>query len=217
MRTKTLLLTAVALVTGFLAINSQAQSNVYSANIVGYVNVTNEANDYALLANPLDNGTNDLISLLPSVPNGTQVLVFTGGVLQSSSKTKGVWSSDFIITPGTGFFLKNPANGTNTFVGQVDFANNGISTNVLDCPAGTSVLAGSPIPFSGLLSDTGTNTMNLNVLPNGSTINVLVSGTLQQSSKTKGVWSENFTITPGEGFYVKSPTATNIIQVLNVQ
>ena len=210
MRTKTLLLSAVALAAGVLA--SQAQSNVYSANIVGYVNATNAANQYVLLANPLDNGTNDITGLLPSAPNGAQVLVLQGGVLQSSSKTKGVWSQDFVVTPGTGFFFKSPNDGTNTFVGNVA----GPSNNIV-APAGITVLVGSPIPFSGTLSDQGTNNLNLNVLPNGSTIFKLIGGTLQSSSKTKGVWSQNFNVNPSEGFYLKSPTATNVTQILQLQ
>ena len=210
MRTKTLLLSAVALAAGVVA--SQAQSNVYSANIVGYVNVTNAASTYTMMANPLDNGTNDLTGLLPSVPNGAQVLVFTGGVLQPSSKTKGVWSQNFIIPPGTGFFLNSPAAGTNTFVGNVAGTSNGIPTQ-----AGVTILAGSPIPFSGTLTDTGTNTLNLNVLPNGSVIYRLIGGALQPSTKTKGVWSQNFTLNPGDGFYINSSGTTNIVQNLQLQ
>jgi hypothetical protein len=210
MRTKTLLLSAAALAAGLTS--TIAQSNVYSANVVGYVNVTNAANQYVMLANPLDNGTNDLTSLLASAPNGATALVFQGGALQQSSKTKGVWSQNLIVPPGTGFFLKSPANGTNTFVGNVAGPSNSIPAQ-----ANITLLVGSPIPFSGTLSDQGTNTMNLNVLPNGSIIYTLVNGSLQQSSKTKGVWTQNFAITPGEGFYLKSAADTNVIQTLQLQ
>lgn len=209
MRTKTLLLSAVALAAGIFA--SQAQSNVYSANIVGYVTQTNGNLTMTMLANPLDNGTNDLISLLPTVPNGSTAYIFTNGLLQSSSKTKGNWSTDYIIPPGTGFFLKANGAGTNVFVGQTGF------TNGLSLVANVTVLAGSPIPFSGLLSDTGTNTMNLNTLPNGSSVSVLSNGLIQTASKTKGNWNPNFTIVPGEGFYVKANGTTNIVQILNIQ
>ena len=88
--------------------SSHAQSDVYSANIVGYVAVTNAASQYVMLANPMDNGTNDLTGLLPNVPNGAQVLVLTGGVLQPSSKTKGVWTPNFTINPGDGFYVNSP-------------------------------------------------------------------------------------------------------------
>src|SRR5579871_6157689 len=201
MRTKTLLLSAAALVAGLLSV--QAQSNVYSANIVGYVNQTNSAGTLVLLANPLDNGTNDLYSLLPTAANGSVAFIFSGGALVNSTKTKGTWTTDFIIPPGTGFFLKGGTVNTNTFVGQTGF------TNGIALTAGVSVLVGSPIPFSGVLSDTGTNTMNLNALANGSTINVFQGGGLVQSSKTKGAWTSNFGIVPGQGFYIKSGTTTN--------
>lgn len=209
MRTKTLLLSAVALAAGIFA--SQAQSNVYSANIVGYVTQTNGNGVLTMLANPLDNGTNDLYSLLPNAGNGAVAYTYGGGVLNASTKTKGSWTIDFIIPPGTGFFYKGNAAGTNTFVGQTGFSNG------IVCPAGQSILVGSPIPFSGVLSDLGTNTMNLNALPNGSTINVYTNGALSQSTKTKGSWTQNFTIVPGEGFYIKAAANTNIVQILNIQ
>ncbi len=56
------LLCAAALAAG--AVSSMAQSNVYSLNIVGYVNVP-LVTGFNLIANPLDNGTNDLASLFP--------------------------------------------------------------------------------------------------------------------------------------------------------
>lgn len=214
MRTKTLLLTAAAIAAGLFAINSQAQSNVYSANIVGYTTGTNAASAYAMLANPLDNGTNDLNSLLPTAPNGTTVYIFSGGLLDPSSKTKGAWNHDFIIPPGTGFFVSTPTAITNTFVGQVSGYSNGLGSNGIVCPAGITELVGSPIPFAGSLSDTGTNTMNLNALPNGSTVNMLIGGLMATSQKSKGSWSHNFSINPSQGFYLNSPTATNVIQYL---
>jgi hypothetical protein len=210
MRTKTLLLSAVALAAGVVA--SQAQSNVYSANIVGYVTVTNPAGGYVMLANPLDNGTNDLASLLTGAPTGSQVFVFQGGTLQPSTKSKGVWTPNFIVPPGTGFFFSGPVAGTNTFVGSIAGFSNGIPLT-----AGVTLLAGSPIPFSGTLADQGTNTLNLNVLPTGSTIYTYVNGGLQPSTKSKGIWTPNVTISPGQGFYVNSPNDTNVIQILNLQ
>jgi hypothetical protein len=90
------------------AASSHAQSNVYSANIAGYVSLTNPAGAYVMLGNPLDNGTNDLAGLLASAPNGTVVQVFTGGTLQPSTKNKGTWSQNFIINPGDGFYVVSP-------------------------------------------------------------------------------------------------------------
>jgi hypothetical protein len=210
MRTKTLLLSAAALAAGVVA--SQAQSNVYSANIVGYVQVTNPANAYVMLANPLDNGTNDLASLLPTAATGAQVYVFQGGSLQGAIKSKGTWTPNFIVPPGTGFFYNNPNADTNTFVGNVAGFSNGIPLT-----AGITVLAGSPIPFSGNLNDLGTNTLNLGSLTNGSQIYMLTNGSLQGSLKSKGTWNPNFPIRPADGFYIQSGSTTNLVQILNLQ
>jgi len=210
MRTKTLLLSAAAVTAGI--ISSQAQSNVFSANVVGYVSVTNPAGAYVMLANPLNADTNDLTTLLSAAPNGTVVQVFQGGTLQPSTKNKGTWSVNFSIPPGTGFFLNSPFAGTNVFVGSVAGPSNGIPVI-----GGLYALVGSPIPFSGTLNDLGTNTLNLNALPNGTVIQRLSGGTLQPSTKNKGTWSQNFTINPGDGFYVNSPFTTNVTQILNLQ
>lgn len=190
--------------------SSHAQSNVYAANVVGYVTRTNAAGSVVMLANPLDNGTNDLVSLLPTAANGSVVWVFTGGLLQPSTKTKGTWSTDLIIPPGTGFFFSGSRDGTNTFVGQTGL------TNAIVGPAGGTILIGSPIPFSGRLSDAGINTMNLNVLPNGSTVDILVGGVLQQATKNKGVWTHNFNIQPAQGFYLTANSPIDIVQVLSL-
>ena len=74
MRTKTLLLSAAALVAG--ALGSQAQSNVYSANVVGYVSVPLPASTFVLAATPLDAGTNDLNTLLAALPNKSSAQVW---------------------------------------------------------------------------------------------------------------------------------------------
>ncbi len=60
---KTLLIAAAALVAG--VVSSEAQ--VYSANIVGYVNVTCPAGAQVLVSNPLDDGTNQANDLLSHI------------------------------------------------------------------------------------------------------------------------------------------------------
>ena len=213
MRTKTLLLSAAALVAGF--ISAQAQSNVYSANIVGYVTVTNAASQFALMANPLDSGSNTLSSLFASAPNGTLVEIWNGAGFQSSTKGfGGVWTTNLTLSPGQGFFLKSSSNGTNTFVGSVVVPNGGSVTNSLN--AGLFYLVGSPIPYSDSLS--GTN-LNLTTAVGNGTLVEVWNGTSYQSS-TKGfggVWTTNLVIQPGQGFFVKPSAAANWVQTLNVQ
>src|SRR5437879_6035335 len=82
MRTKALLCCA-ALAAG-LATSAVAQSNVFSLNIVGYVN-TPLTTGFNLIANPLDKGTNDLNSLFPNAGFGDTVYSFVNGAFQVST------------------------------------------------------------------------------------------------------------------------------------
>jgi hypothetical protein len=209
MRTKTLLLSAAALVAGILS--SQAQSNVYSANIVGYISVTNAANQYALYALPLDTGSNNLTGLFPNAANNSQVLIWTGTGYQGAQKSFGNWNTNLNLAPGQGFFVKFPASGTNTFVGSVAVPVGGSVTNSF--AAGIYALVGSPIPYSDNL--TGTN-LNLQ-LANNSQVLVWTGVGYQGAQKSFGNWNTNLNIVPGEGFCVKSATATNWVQTLNEQ
>src|SRR5882724_11613488 len=72
MRTKTLLLTAALTAAG--ALTSTAQ--VYSVNMVGYINLTIQPKKFALVANQLNNTVNGVTdnsigALIPNPPNGT--------------------------------------------------------------------------------------------------------------------------------------------------
>jgi len=73
---KTLLIAAAALAAGI--ISSQAQ--VYSQNVVGYVNLTVPNGQFALLANQLDTGSNTLDNVIQNgaVSSDTTVLYWTG-------------------------------------------------------------------------------------------------------------------------------------------
>jgi len=107
MRTKNLLLSAAALVAG--ALSAQAQSNVYSVNVVGYVNAPVAGNSaFTLLANPLSDGTNTIASLGAALPNKTTVQVWNGSGFTGTSKAGGAWGNPALpIPPGTGFFRSN--------------------------------------------------------------------------------------------------------------
>ena len=104
-------------------------ANVYSQNIVGYVNkVFLGSGQYTLVANPLDNGTNDLVSLLDAaLPNKSTVYAWdqtNGKYIQVNKNGSGAanWTTNLLAPPGTGFFVKTPnASGpvTNVFVGQL--------------------------------------------------------------------------------------------------
>jgi len=211
MRTKTLLLTAAAMAAGLAT--SIAQSNVYSANVVGYVNASSTAAQYTLLSLPLDTGSNNLTGLFPNLGNGSQVLIWNGASYQVASKTFGNWNTNLNLTPGEGFFVKPNATTTNTFAGSVAVPVGGSVTNSF--AAGVYALVGSPIPYSDNL--TGTN-LNLQ-LANGSQVLIWnsTSQSYQVASKTFGNWNTNLNIIPAEGFFVKSSSATNWVQTFNLQ
>lgn len=59
--------------------SSNAQSTVYSQNIVGYVNtVLSGSGAYSLVANPLNGTTNSVSTILPALTGGENVLVWNG-------------------------------------------------------------------------------------------------------------------------------------------
>jgi len=205
MRTKTLLLAVAALAAG--VISSEAQ-NVYSQNVVGYINVVLPAGQLTLVANPLDDGTNTTTSLGQALANKSTIQVWNGAGYNASTKAGGVWSPDLSIPVGTGFFINSKTAITNTFVGNVKVLSGGTGTNAL--PAGTLVLVGNEIPYTGDLSDTNVNLGP--TLANKSTIQVWNGSGFTASTKAGGVWSPNLTLSAGEGFFVNSKTATNWIE-----
>jgi hypothetical protein len=147
MRTKTLL--AAAAISAAFAVTSYGQT-VYSVNAVGYVNVDVPASQFAIVANPLNQPTNTLTAVLPDIPAGTQIYLWTGtGFGSAIRKTATGWlpptAGTNIINPGQGFFVQNVAttNITITFVGEVPQGD--LSTAF---PAGFSLL-GSQVPQAG--------------------------------------------------------------------
>jgi hypothetical protein len=204
MKAKTLLIAAAALVAG--VITSEAQ--VYSANVVGYVNVTLPAGQLVLVSNPLDDGTNTVTSLGAALANKSAVQVWNGSGYTLSSKGGGIWTTNLSIPVGTGFFVKSQTSITNTFVGNVVPFSGLSTTNSL--PAGSLVLVGSTVPYAGNLTDT--NLAIGPLLANKSAIQVWNGTGFTLSSKGGGVWTTNLNIGVAQGFFVKSQTATNWIQ-----
>jgi hypothetical protein len=210
MRTKTLLIAAAALAAA--TISSQAQT-VFSANVVGYVNVIMPAGQLVLVSNPLDDGTNTTTSLGQNLANKSQIQIWNGSGFTATSKAGGVWTPDLSIPVGTGFFVNSKTAITNTFVGTVIPGVGGSTTNAL--PLNTLVLVGSTIPYAGDLNDT-----NLNLGPtlaNKSQIQIWNGSGFTATSKAGGVWTPNLSLSVAQGFFVSSKTATNWVQTLPAQ
>jgi hypothetical protein len=202
---KTLLIAAAALVAGIVSSNAQ----VYSANVVGYVNVVYPAGALVLTANPLDDGTNTTTSLGAALPNKSNIQIWNGTGFTGTSKSGGVWSPDLSIPVGTGYFVQAKTAITNTYVGNVATLVGNSVTNALPT---SLVLVGTMIPYTGNLEDT-----NLNVgpsLPNKSNIQVWNGSGFTGTSKSGGTWTPDLTLSVGQGFFIQAKTAANWVQTL---
>ena len=213
---KTLLMAAAALAAG--VITSQAQ--VYSQNVVGYVNVQ-VASGFNLINNPMVGATNKLSALLPAV-DGSQVLIWNGlnGYATYTFDTT-QWvddnydPADPTILPGLGFFYYSPGSNTLSFAGNT-YANPGTSsTNTV---LGGFRLVGSQIPYGGAVTNSTFN------LPGQDGAQVLkwngLNGYATYTFDTTQWVDDNYDpsvpqITVGQGFFYYNPSSSvNWVQTL---
>src|SRR5262249_39499843 len=137
-----------------------ASAQVYSLNVVGYVNVVIPAG-YSMLNNPLDAGGNNTVVTLfgdgqfgaGPMDNNT-VFVWNGtGFSSTFLDSFSTWSDPNVqLNPGRGFMIQNGnAPFTNTFVGTVlqGTLNN---TNIANVGPQYSIL-GNMVPKAGYLGD----------------------------------------------------------------
>jgi hypothetical protein len=139
MRTKALLGLAALVVSAATCV---AQSNVYSLNIVGYVNV-DVAQGLNLISNPLkpSNGNYNITNTisLPDEADGASIFKWAGTAWSSQipSWIGGFgWDPTVDITLGEAFFLQSPIATKITFVGEVQTGD--VSYTL---PTGLSVVA----------------------------------------------------------------------------
>lgn len=204
MRTKTLLLTAALAVAG---LTTSIAQTVYSVNAVGFVNISVPAGAFALLANPLDQPTNDLASVLADAPVGTSLYDWTGTAFNQYTKRPSLlWTGgpDTIrLSPGKGFFVKN--NGTAaftiTFIGEVP---QGPKTVAIQ--TGFNLIA-SPHPLAGTVQ----TQLGLPAVANDQvyfwTGTAYVSSTLRASGAWTGGIVGEPAVTVGQGFWLSRATA----------
>ena len=222
MRTKTLLFTAVLGAAGILT--SMAQTNVYSVNVVGYVNVTVTNGQFAMIANPLQSTNNTLGALISNVPDGTQAYRWNGTGYaiylfeQIDPNTPGEWSPNgsASLAPGEGIFLRNNAstNLTITFVGEVL---QGTLTTPL--PAGYEIRS-SKVPQAGrVTTDLAMPARDGDQLFkwNSATGGYLTYLFEQAAPGTPGDWSPSEpVINVGESFFVRKNAAENWTRTFTV-
>jgi len=219
-----------------------AQSNVYSLNVVGYINIplvngANAAGTFNLIANQLDlDGTgvnNTLTSVLGTTgwASGTAAYGYntTSGLYESASfnTLSHTWGANAIAAlaaqPGNGIFLKNGNAGTAgptsvTVVGNVLQGGAPLMTRAIT--VGYQV-ASSKVPQAGLIStDLG---LAAGAIGGNSVLYQFNSGTQLYSSKTVNNLTKNWpvggepTIAVGEAFFLKSSNATNWTRNFTVQ
>jgi len=156
MRTKVLLSTIAVLAWGLASSNAQ----VYSANVVGYINLQ-LTNGFNLIGNQLDldgTGTNNTLVTCfgTQMPNGTKVYPWDGGLLPSClyNSTANKWAgstnvANAALSPGQGVFVQVPAAAvtplTVTLVGNV--LQGSLSNNIT---VGYQIVS-SMVPLSGLI------------------------------------------------------------------
>jgi hypothetical protein len=147
MRTSTLLLAAATAAIGM----GSAYGQVYSVNVVGYVNVI-APKGLSMIADQLDNKAgNKLQDVIPKAPNGTFFHQFNG-TGYDTAQFFDVWDrTDLTLTLGSGGFLFIPSDALDadrkiTFVGEVAQGADG-NNNI---PNGLSVKS-STVPQAGKL------------------------------------------------------------------
>ena len=224
MRTKVLLVAAAILAAGLAT--SLAQTNVYSQNVVGYVNISlpdvATAGGYQIVGNPLNNSNNTLAVLIPNPVVGTKVFYYSGGSPvvctfaydDDDNLNWGTHAND-VLAPGMGFWMKNPAstNQPITFVGEVAQGNR---TNAI--PSGFSLKA-SIVPQSGALDSL------LGYVPTVESTKVYqyASGSfvahLYKYDDDDNPYWQGGAPTPGvaEGFWIRENSATEWIRNFTVQ
>jgi hypothetical protein len=232
MRTKTLLLTAAALLAaGF--VSTQAQP-VYSQNIVGYASVATPAGAYYMLSVPfaigVSNGANEIWPLVggqPTLPDYSSILIWTGSgytTYVSDSTSASLWDdAGFnplpgapVLPVGKGFFLNPLSRVTNTFAGTV--AVNVGTSNKMQLNSGAYYLVGCVVPYAGAITNGNNSTGGPNLtlaggLPDYSSILIWTGSgytTYVSDSTSPSGWDDaGFnplptppTISVGQGFFI---------------
>jgi hypothetical protein len=213
MRTKTMLLSALLGTLGSVSLMAQSSTNVYSLNVVGYINVTVPASSYSIVADPLvASPDNTLNTLLPN-STGTylkvKVFIFnptTGYTSETGTKTGWSLGGTNTINPGQAVFIQNPNTTalTVTFVGSVA---SGAQNNVL-VPGYN--LVSSIIPSSGDLVTNGLTQLTNAVAKDKIFVYDPVNGYSSYTAGKNGAFPNGDPIIPnvGEGFFYQNNSTT---------
>jgi len=224
MRTKVLFCAAVLAA----SLASSMAQNVYSLNVVGYVNVTLPSHQFYCVANPLDasmGGTiatgNDMTNLFnvananPQAGSFIQTFIpaiadYSASITYSTRTTS--WGSNFSMPPGLGvmYFNGGATPTVVTFTGQVEQGHYAVST----LGSHQFSMVGSPVPIGG---DVTNSTTVVGLVPGaGDSVNTFNSpiadwNTAMTWSTRTAAWTGTpLSIAPGQGFlYFNGGAAAN--------
>lgn len=223
MRTLKAVLCLSALAAGIAT--SVAQSNVYSLNVVGYVNVPLKGGaNFSMIANPLNNANNNITNLFPTASDGDQLYRWDAvaqdfsGTINSYFAGSG-WDSNFELKPGEAvFFLNSGADRTATFVGEVL---QGAYTNPQTIVGGASFNAlGSSVPLGGSFTNAivGLPLSDGDQIYTWDTTTQDLGGVIASYFTGSGWDTTAVTINPGIGFfYLNSGANKTWSRTFNVQ
>jgi hypothetical protein len=238
MRTKTLLLAAALSAAGLAT--SLAQSNVYSLNVVGYINIPTTNAGFYLLANQLDfdgTGVNNTIETSfgtgqggTTYPNGTRLFAFNKltGLWVQDLFNAGAWvvggGKDFVnangVQPGQGVFYQKVAGGPD----QITFVGNVLQGALVNTPYVGLNVTSSKVPQSGgVISVLGLSMPSDAIVPlqnvtrHKSWVNA-GGGDYLQSVYANGAWpSGEPNIFVGEAFFLRAHTNSTWTRNFTVQ
>jgi len=232
MRTKALLLGAAAVAAGLMTSHAQ----VYSANIVGYVNIPLTNGVLSIVAPALDadgTGTNNTISTVFSTPTvGDVAFVFNGSGYNTIGYNtvghganavtgwylNGVLTNGYPINPGVSVFYQPAANETNTQVGTVLQGTNLV--NKFFPAAGSIGLLSSQVPIAGGVTTVLGYTPSVGDVVfeyNGSGYNTYGYNTVGHGANAVTGWYLNGVLSEpqvavGQGFWLQPAQSTNWTQ-----
>jgi hypothetical protein len=196
-----------------------SQAQVYSQNIVGYINVAlTNSSGYTLVANQLDldgTGTNNSIytTVGTNLPSGSKVEAWNGSGFKISTFNGTAWSLNNLVVsnsmnPGAGFFIFVPTPTNVTFVGNVI-----TGTNTYPVVAGYQVVAPSG-PVAGTLDTTNGYTPSAN-----DQIEVWTGSGFKIHTYNGTAWNGGGdpVLSVGQAVFLHAAENTNWTEVLNVQ
>jgi len=201
--------------------------NVYSLNVVGYVNVT-VAQGFNMIANPLDDGAGNILdNLIPTTADGSTVYAFANpGGYTGANYTDGVgWddSGSVSVPPGKGFWFQAGSATNITFVGTVV---QGTTTNTQ--PAGFNLIASvAPVAkqlgYTVASGETTTNTWFFQAGDGDTAYTFANPGGYSGFNYTEGLgWDagangDGPSIGVGQGFWIQRAAPGVWIQTFTVQ